>query len=179
MKFKKDFKINKIFVSILIVVIILAVVISFIYFKKSIERERLEIKREMEEIIWDSRQTPENLIEKEDEITPQTLQRLEQSGIDRYFLSEIKLINNRYTFVISTCLTDKGNPIYPNYVYETWSMLDYPESEPEIGLIKYKLLPEDNDSFQPNEACYIKEIKTESDWQEVEEKYGFRQNLFY
>ncbi len=179
MRLKEDFKKNKTFVSILIVSVILTVVVSFVYFKKSIERERLETKREMEKIIWDSRQTPENLTEREDEITPQTLQRLEQSGINRYFLSEIKLINNLYTPVINICLTDKGISIYPRYVYETWSMLDYPDIEPEIGLIRYKLLPEDNDSFQPNETCYIKEIKTEKDWQEIEEKYDFRKTLFY
>ncbi len=179
MKLKKDLKKNKTFLSILIVSIILAFAVSFIFFNRIIERERLKMKREMEKIIWNSGQTPENLSEREDETTPQAFQRLEQSGINRYFLSEVKLINNRYTPIINTCLTDKGVPIYPSYIYETWSRINYPDSEPEIGLIRYKLLSEDNDDFQPNETCYIKEIKTDSDWQEVKEKYNSHKGLFY
>ncbi len=112
-------------------------------------------------------------------MSPEILFRLRKSGIERYFLSEVELINLHYTAKIHTCLYERGRPIYPPYVYDTWALVNYPEEPfPQIILIRYLLLPEDNPDFRPDKNCFIKEIKTEKDWQELKEKYGFFKEQF-
>ena len=70
-------------------------------------------------------------------------------------------------------------PIYPSYIYDTWSALTYPDHHcPQIALVRYLLLPQDNVNFQPNKAYYIKEIKEEQDWQLIKESYGFNKEQF-
>ncbi len=108
-------------------------------------------------------------------IPPETFYKLKELGIDRYYLSGVKLIDNSYIPMIHACLHREN---YPSYIYHTWSSINYPEYTPEIALVKYLLLPEDNDNFKPNKSCYIKEIKSDSDWKEIQELYEFNKNLF-
>ena len=165
-----NLKKNKLVFLFLIISWVLTIIILIFYFKHLIEKERIEMI---------------SLIEKEQgvEVLPDFddvwQMRQEESDnsngkISRYFLSEVKLIDGYYTPIVHSCLFDEqGKAMHPSYIYDTWSISIYPEKEPEIALIKYLLLPEDNDDFQLDESCYIKEIKTERDWQEIEKKYGF------
>jgi len=112
-------------------------------------------------------------------VSPKTIARLKKTGVARYFLSNVKLINNHYVPVVHLCLFVNGKPIYPSYVYGYWSLLNYPNDlSPKIVLVKYLLLPEDSANFHLNSNCYIKEIKTDKDWKEVQEKYGFSKDRF-
>lgn len=178
----KKIKLKKDRMAFLILVIagILAISFSIFYFKSLVDKERLETKRKLEEIL---RQMESGAIpappEEIEQVSPETLYRLREVGVERYFLSEVKLIGVYYTPMVHTCLFEKEKPIYPLYIYETQSLAIYPEKPPpEIALIRYLLLPEDNPDFQPDKACYIKEIKTDEDWQEVEEEYGFSRRQF-
>jgi hypothetical protein len=106
--------------------------------------------------------------------------RIKEEGVNRFFLSEVVIIDDLYTPKIHACLSDQnGMPLYSPYIYDFWSLLTYPEQmSPKIVLVRYRLLPEDNSSFQPNKSCYIKEIINEDDWMDVEKKYNFRKELF-
>ncbi len=174
----KEKNINKKTFLSFVFFLILIIIFLMIYFGTLIRKERLEMKRDLEKIVWDSGVRQEITVQDQRQTHPETFIELRESGIDRYFLTEVDFINNSYTPVIHTCLFEKGMPIYPSYVYETWARINYPDNRPEIAIVRYRLLPEDNNDFQPNETCYIKEIKTESDWQEIEQ-YGFRKDLFY
>lgn len=179
-KFKK-IKLNKDRLTLLALIMGGILVVSFLgfYFKSLIEKERLEMKKDLEKIIWQLEKEVDSApLERIEEASPETLHRLRESGIERYFLSEVELIGVHYTPILHACLYEKEKPIYFSYVYETWSLVDYPESKPEIALIRYLLLPEDNSDFQPNKTCYIKEIKSEKDWQELKEKYNFSRDQF-
>jgi hypothetical protein len=114
-------------------------------------------------------------LENRELVKPETFLKLKESGISRYFLSGVKLIDNSYIPMIHACLHREN---YPSYIYHTWSSINYPEYTPEIALIKYRLLPEDNDNFKPNSSCYLREIITENDLRNVEQVYGFYENLF-
>jgi hypothetical protein len=105
--------------------------------------------------------------------------RVKKEGIRRFFLSEV-VVNDLYVPKIHVCLFNQNDsPRYPHYIYDSWSSLSYPEeSFPEIALVRYLLLPEDNDFFQPDKSCYIKEIVSENDWIEVNGKYKFFEELF-
>jgi hypothetical protein len=166
---------NILFLFILIVTLV--IIILFFYFNNLIKKERLEAKKDFERIILESGGIPDNLLDNKEQTSQETLNRLREDRIARYFLSEVELINNLYTPIIHICLHETGVPIYSSYIYETWSLLDYPKDKPEIALIRYLLLPEDNDNFKPNESCYIKEIESENDWKEIE-KYNFYEYLF-
>ena len=171
----KNLKKEKLILLILIVAGILAISFLGFYFKSIIEKEKKEVRKELERILLEGRPISS---ERAEPTSPETLFRLRDEGIERYFLSRVELINNRYTPIISTCLYEKGVPLYPSYIYETSSLLDYPDFLPEIALVRYLLLTEDNTDFQPDKNCFIKEIKTEQDWREVEEKYNFFRNRF-
>jgi len=155
---------------------ILAMSFLVFYFRSLIEKERLWIRKELEGILL--QETGPISAERSEPTSQETLFSLRETGVERYFLSEVELIDARYTPIVHTCLFAEEEPIYPLYVYETWSMLDYPELKPEIALMRYLLLPEDDPDFQPDKNCFIKEIKTEKDWQELEEKYGFSKSRF-
>jgi len=174
MKLKKD----RLIFSVLAIGGISAVILSGFYFKSLIEKERLEARKELEKILLEiGPALPES--GKNESTSPETLFELKETGIERFFLSEVELVDVYYVPTIHLCLFDKGRPIYPLYVYESWSLLNYPEKPPpQIALVRYLLLPRDNPAFQPDKACFIKEIKTEKDWQELGEKYGFSRDQF-
>jgi len=176
-KFKKIKSKEVLLFLILISSVILVIVFSGFYFKYLVDNEMLEMKKDLERIIWQLERKTEPP-EKIEQAHPETLHRLRETGVERYFLSDVKLIGFYYTPVIHACLFEEGRPIHPFYIYETWSMVDYPEPSPEIALVRYLLLPEDNSDFQPERNCYIKKIKTEQDWRELEEKYGFSRDQF-
>ncbi len=174
---KKEIKQEKFFLFLFSLIIILIILILFFYFNNLIKKERLESEKRLERLILESGKLPKNLLENQEQTSPETLNKLRESAISRYFLSNIELINNSYTPIIQTCLYKGGSAIYPLYIYETWSSVNYPEDKPEVALIRYLLLPGDNDNFKPNQSCYIKEIVTDNDWREIE-KYNFYKNLF-
>jgi hypothetical protein len=166
------------FLSITLIVVFLFIFLIF-YFRGLLKEERLIMKKELEKIVWQKAEKGDLKIMSEEEKTlPETFYQLKESGVERYFLSEVELIDVYYTPIIHLCLYEKGKTVFPLYVYETWSTLYFPDQKPEIALIKYLLLPEDNSEFQPNKSCYIKEIKTEDDWQEINEKYNFSKSQF-
>ncbi len=93
--------------------------------------------------------------------------------IRRFFLSKI---DKDYIPAVHWCLfknKDRMFPIYPSYVYENWGVLPEDSPNPEVSIVTYFLLPEDNARFNPDSSCYIKEIKTDRDWEEVESNYNF------
>ena len=155
--------------------IVLAVVFSGFYFKNLIEKERLEMQKELGragQLISTKRPEISDMAHLE------KLQRLQKERVERYFLSEVDWTGSSFGLRMHDCLYSGNRPIYPFYIYETWSYLAYPDAIPEIALVRYLLLPEDNTDFQPDKNCFIKEIKTEQDWREVEEKYNFSRNRF-
>jgi hypothetical protein len=179
-KFKKiKSKKDRLIFSALIMGGILAMIFLVFYFKSLIEKERSEVVKEFEKIFLEGRTEDKPiLLESPEPTSLETLFRLREAGIERYFLTGVELIGDYYTPTIHTCLFEEGKPIYPLYIYETWSEANYPELKPEISLIRYLLLPEDNLNFQPDKNCFIKEIKTEQDWQELKEKYDFSRSQF-
>lgn len=175
----KKLKTKKInfFVLILGASVFLAVVLSGFYFRGLIYKERLKMEKDLEEVIYSLQRGAEFV--PVEETSPETLLRLKKAGIERYFLSEVELIGAYYVSKIHRCLYEEGRPIYPRYVYETWSSINYPKDPPpQIVLIRYLLLPEDNSGFQPDKSCFIMEIESEEDWQEAEKKYGFSKSRF-
>lgn len=177
-EFKKN---NLFFLSLTVFLIALVLFLGF-YFKGLIEKEKnaiAEIKKDLTKIIWQLEEEKQINLPETERVHPETMQKLKETGIERYFLSEVELINFHYTPTIHLCLFSVGMPIYPLYLYESWSQAVYPNEPPyQIALVKYLLLPEDNFDFQPEKDCFIKEIKTEKDWQEVKEKYGFSREQF-
>jgi len=169
---KKDIS----FFAFFVILIILIMIFGGLYFKFMFEQERLALRKELGIILEEDPAVKE----RREPTSAETLFRLRETGVERYFLSEVQLIDGRFTPAIHACLFgEEGDPLYPRYVYETWSAVRYPEQPPtQIALMRYLLLPEDNLDFQPDTACYIKEIKTEADWREVEEKYGFSRRQF-
>jgi hypothetical protein len=169
---------------ILVILILLAgivfVIFSNFYFKNLLKEERQEIKKEMERIVQGLKnQESAPISSKTESMSPEILARLKKTAIERYFLSEVELIDGIYTSTIFLCLFELGKPIYPSYIYGTKSMSYYPNTiAPEIALVRYLLLPEDNSDFQPDKGCFIKEIKIDKDWQEVKQKYNFSKDLF-
>ncbi len=94
-------------------------------------------------------------------------------NVRRFFLSRI---DKDYIPAVHWCLfenKDRMLPIYPSYVYENWGVLPEDSQDPEVSIVTYFLLPEDNANFHPDSSCYIKEIKTDQDWQEIERSYNF------
>jgi hypothetical protein len=107
-------------------------------------------------------------------ISPELWARLRKTGVERYFLSEVAKRDNYFVPLVHDCLFQNGKPLYPSYLYGSWEILYFPKDPPyQIALVRYLLLPEDNPSFKLDKSCFIKEIKTEEDWKEVEKKYGF------
>lgn len=164
---------------------ILILIILGFYFLNLIKQERIMI-RESLNTINQTTSEPNNIVSQVPAYEPYLDQGFSESFIQaqsnkipRFFLSDIKIINSLYTPIVHTCLFQNGEPIYPRYIYETWSSLSFPTSaNPEITLVKYSLLPEDNANFQPNSDCFIKEIKTEEDWREIGQKYNFYRARF-
>ena len=156
---------------------ILAMLFLGFYFKHVFEEERLALRKELGRSFLEDELA---VAERPEPTSQETLFRLRETGVERYFLSEVKLIDGSFAPTIYACLfREQGDPIHPRYVYETWSVVRYPEQPPaQIALMRYILLPEDNTDFQPDSSCYIKEIKTEEDWRELEEKYGFSRRQF-
>lgn len=89
----------------------------------------------------------------------------------RYFLSKVKLIKHQYIPTFITCLTDAKE----NEVYHRWSAIYSPLEPPyEVVLIRIQL----KETVVLNDSCFIKEIKSGEDWQEVKLKYNFSQERF-
>lgn len=190
LKFKKS-KNKKIFfqskfVWALIIVIGIGLIIYFLnlYFFSLLKTERESIRQELERAMQNERRftqsrinnpiaSPQEEIENisDREPTPiETMSRVKKLGIPRFFLSRMQDTN----IIVHQCLFDQGRPIYPLYIYATWSTLLYPDTPPaNIALVRYLILPEDNANFKPNPDCFIKEIKTEADWRAVGERYNF------
>jgi len=92
------------------------------------------------------------------------------SDTGRYFLSEVELTENMYTPTITRCFFDEQGE-----VYRQWSAVYHPSDPPyRVVLVRVELL--ENTSL--NETCFIKEIATEEDWEEVEARYGFSREKF-
>lgn len=176
-KEKKLFKIQltKLDLIILTTSALLIIIILGFYFKYLINKEIVGIRKELNQTLLQSGNNIETTAIIDNSATsPDLLAKLKESGIERYFLSKVEVMNNHYIPSVYLCLFKDGKPIYPNYIYETWSLLNYPDNlSPEIMLVRYILLPEDNANFNLDKSCFIKEIKTAKDWQEVENKYGF------
>lgn len=192
-----------VFILVLLAIAI-ALLLSLFNFINQEKRAILNIKEEIPEIIANiaREEIPEivaniareeisrGVIQETGNITPQVrtvprivspaiLAQLKQTGIARYFLSEINLIASRYSSRVHRCLYNGNNPRFPQYIYETWAMLTYPKESPlQIALVRYLLLPEDNNIFTIDSDCYIKEISTREDWQYVNNKYGFQKENF-
>ena len=191
---KKFFKFKlKLILPIIIVGLILALLIIVIVLLLSLFNFiNQEIKEEIPEIITRivREEISRSIVQEVDDtvlqdrtvsriVSPATLAQLKQTGIARYFLSEINLIASRYSPKIHMCLYNDNNPRFPQYVYETWAMLAYPKEYPlQVALVRYLLLPADNDIFTIDNDCYIKEIDTREDWQYVNNKYGFQKESF-
>ena len=171
--FKKILKKNSHFLIIVLGLNVLIALVIILYFHFALNREHFIIKKALENINQQS--SGENIAL----VSPLIIEKLQKSGIERYFLSKVELIGNYYTPVVHLCLFKDGKPIYPQYVYETWALRNYPSKQiPEVALVRYKLLPQDNVNFNLDKDCFIKEVKTDKDWQEVEEKYGFSLSKF-
>ena len=171
--FKKILKKNSHFLIIVLGLNVLMVLIIILYFHFAFNREHFIIKKALENINQQPRGEDISLV------SPLIIEKLQKSGIERYFLSKVELIGNYYTPVVHLCLFKDGKPIYSQYVYETWALINYPSKQiPEVALVRYKLLPEDNINFNLDKSCFIKEIKTSKDWQEIEENYGFSKEQF-
>ena len=152
---------------------LLIIVSLILYFQHYLKQERFIMTKAIENMQQQSG------VESASSVSPLTLQELKKSGIERYFLSKVDLVGNYYTPLVHLCLFDNGKPIYSQYVYETWALVNYPNTGiPKINLVRYLLLPRDNSNFQPDEKCFIKEIKTEQDWKDIQTKYGFTKDQF-
>lgn len=182
------------FVFLLAIVLIL---IANVYFKNLIERERTvaisdflkeRLSEERAREIIEEIETTGDMIrraerEEGEVIAPVSPSQPKDLRIERFFLSEVRLVGEYYLSTIYTCLRE-NEAAYPSYIWTSWSRLDYPDpqhiqgSTPEISLARFLLLPEDNKGFQPDRNCYIKEIITDSDWAEVESKYNFSRSRF-
>jgi hypothetical protein len=172
-KLKKDPKL--VILGIIIIFFIINSVI-FIVWNYALNKKLSRIKLNVEKSLVAENQ---NQIIDNNVTAPELVSEIQKNGISRYFLTETERINNHYVPRVYLCLFNNGEPIYPRYVYENWALLNYPNDlNPEIQLIKLILLPQDNNNFQLNKDCFLKEIKTAKDWQEVEEKYGFSLNKF-
>ena len=155
--------------------VVLIIIFFGFYFWRMIQKERLIMRQELDKALRQIERNGPGPIGEGEIISPETIFRLKESGVERYFLSKVE----NYDIIIHNCLFERGRPIYPSYVYGTWSFVFYPEKPPpEIALVKYLLLPEDSARFQPNRECFIREIKTERDWQEIGERYNFSRNQF-
>jgi hypothetical protein len=117
---------------------------------------------------------------KDERSSLETMARVEEEAVDRFFLSKVMIVDNRYVPTIHSCLFNRsGEPIFPLYIYETWSSLSYPQKPPyEVILMRYRILPEDNLLFHFGESCYIEEIKSDRDWEDARVKYNFSKELF-
>jgi hypothetical protein len=169
---------------ILIVVVFLFVVLFGIYLGGLVKKERGISQDKSKDAVLQLENEKEMETSNDEEIlndkfvSSEVLNQPKELRIGRYFLTDIKLIDNYYYAMIDTCLREDKTSNYPDYIWGTWSQLDYPDFNPEVALVRYLLFPEDNDDFKPNKACYIKEIKTDKDWQEVKEKYNFSKDRF-
>lgn len=156
--------------------IVLAVACLGFYFHYLMTRQSVIINKELDQFLWQFKQGGPVAAEV---VPPSVRAKLKESGIDRYFLAKIDLINGYYTPTVHLCLFENGDPVYSQYLYETWAIVTHPKDlTPVISLVKYQLLPEDNDDFQLDKNCFIKEIKTENDWRELKDKYGFSKDQF-
>lgn len=163
----------------LLIGVFLIIIIIGIYFKYLISKEIKIIQNKMDYSLTQSNGKGTTQIIDNSATSPVILAKLKESGIERYFLSNVELMNNHYVPVIYLCLFKEGKPIYPLYVYETWALVNYPDDlSPKVALIKYRLLPEDNANFNLDKNCFIREIRTDNDWQEMEEKYSFSKKQF-
>ena len=95
-----------------------------------------------------------------------------QTDTARYFLSQVDLVENRYTPSLIKCLfNNKGREIY-----QQWSGIYYPDNPAyEVSLVRVEF---NDKETSLSESCFIKEIKTMEDWQEVETKYNFSKKKF-
>lgn len=178
-KTKKRSK-EKIFVlpqpKLLLILVLNIAVISglVVYFEISLRRERFLVDKALE--ISKQQMGVESIASP---LSPLILEELKKSGKEHYFLSKVELVNNYYTPLVHLCLFENGLPKYPQYLYETWSLVNYPSKGiPQISLVRYVLLPQDDASFKLDSQCFLKEITTEKDWQEVQKKYGFTKDQF-
>jgi len=178
---KKNTKIrmNRSYLIIMEVVLLLVIVSLAVFFSYFIKKEMNAIRRESEHVVLQNTGNQGTSMEVGNKISPLVMAQLRKEGIGRYFLTKVKLINNSYIPLVNLCLFQNGQPIYPLYIYETWSLVNYPDSlNPQKALVKFLLLPKDNKNFQLDKSCFLKEIKTDADWIEMENKYNFSQKQF-
>ena len=93
------------------------------------------------------------------------------SDTGRYFLSRVELVEKTYRPSLIKCLFGKEG----NEVYREWSAIYYPYDPPyESALVRVELM----EGISLNEACFVKEMITEGDWEEVRTTYGFSREKF-
>jgi len=89
----------------------------------------------------------------------------------RYFLSRVELIENRYIPVLAKCLINKEG----KKSYKQWSAIYHPSHPPyEVALVRVEF----QKGGSLDKSGFIREIKIEKDWQEVEAKYNFSKGRF-
>jgi len=96
---------------------------------------------------------------------------VEETNTEKYFLSKVELIGNSYTPILIECFFDDKD----KELYQQWSAIYYPSYPPyEVALVRVEFQRE----VFLDKTCFIKEVKTEGDWHEVKEKYGFSKERF-
>ncbi|MGB9707515.1 MAG: hypothetical protein ACPL1D_02050 [Microgenomates group bacterium] len=178
---KKDIEINWTHTSLVLIIfflffIILVFIMRYLVIRE-IDKARYEFNKTLLEI--NSYNSHNTSIIDYNATSPDISLKLKDKGVTHFYLSELEKINNHYVPKVYLCLFKNGQPIYPRYVYENWSQLNYPNNiNPKVSLLKFIFLPEDDKDFIIDSKCYLKEIKTDRDWQNVKEKYGFSKELF-
>ncbi len=153
-------------------VLIIALIGSFFYFGDLIDEpeKKNDISSEFE-LDWSS---PEDPLVVERSLADRIKSEVNDNyDIRRFFLSKI---DKDYIPEVHWCLfenKDRMFPIFPSYVYENWGVLPEDSLTPQVSIVTYFLLSEDNANFHPDSSCYIKEIKTDRDWEEIENTYNF------
>lgn len=94
------------------------------------------------------------------------------TGVNRYFISNVELKEKKYAPALKECLPDKEM----GKLYIDWSAIYYPSIRPyEVSLVRINFV---NKDYELDKKCFIKEIITEEDWKEVENKYRLSKSDF-
>jgi hypothetical protein len=91
---------------------------------------------------------------------------------ERYFLSSVELIEKVYKPSLIRCLFDEND----RPIYKEWSAVYYPSKSPyRFALVRVVFLNE-NATLSPE--CFMKEVRSMSDWNLAETDYGFSPRKF-
>ncbi|MEM3504145.1 MAG: hypothetical protein QW134_07985, partial [Nitrososphaeria archaeon] len=153
-KFLRQNKKNILKGMLVLIFILLIIIIIKIIITRELNKIKLEINKEI--LLQQSSNNSTAIIDST-ELSPQLIEQLDKEGITRYFLSEVEVINNHYVPKVYLCLFNNGQPLYSKYIYETWAQMNYPNNyQPKITLLKFRVLPKDNEKFHIDSSCFIK-----------------------